>query len=165
MDLLLKPFRGHISGFLTCSFFYGVELVTPHPPPTWRTRSQIYNPRDWVAQLYLQTLGTQFSRFLRRAWATVGLFFNPSHHTGYMSVKDKVNYTLQLCTHHYCFLLIKLSLAQNILIFYFFVSFFVLQSLSRLFAFFFIEISVFPFVDSSNIKQQSYCYEWMWNMV
>jgi hypothetical protein len=36
-----------------------------------------------VAQLYPQALGTHFSRLLRHAWVTVGLFFNPSHHTGF----------------------------------------------------------------------------------
>jgi hypothetical protein len=36
-----------------------------------------------VTQLYPQTLGTHFSRLLRHEWVTVGLFFNPGHHTGY----------------------------------------------------------------------------------
>jgi hypothetical protein len=40
-------------------------------------------PRDRVAQLYPQALGTHFSRLLQHAWVTVGLFFNPSHHKGY----------------------------------------------------------------------------------
>jgi hypothetical protein len=34
-----------------------------------------------VAQLHLQALGTHFSRLLRHAWVTVGLFFNPSFKT------------------------------------------------------------------------------------
>jgi hypothetical protein len=34
-----------------------------------------------VTQLYPQALGTHFSRLLRHAWATVGLFFNTGHHT------------------------------------------------------------------------------------
>jgi hypothetical protein len=42
-------------------------------------------PGDRVAQLYPQTLGTHFSRLLRHAWVTVGLFFNPGHHTGLVS--------------------------------------------------------------------------------
>jgi hypothetical protein len=37
---------------------------------------------DRVAQLYPQALGTHFSCLLRHAWVTVGLFFNPGHHTG-----------------------------------------------------------------------------------
>jgi hypothetical protein len=39
-------------------------------------------PGDKVAQLYPQAPGTHFSRLLRHAWVTVGLFFNPGHHTG-----------------------------------------------------------------------------------
>jgi hypothetical protein len=39
-------------------------------------------PGDRVAQLYPQALGTHFSRILRYAWVTVGLFYNPGHHTG-----------------------------------------------------------------------------------
>jgi phosphoglucomutase len=35
-----------------------------------------------VAQLCPQALGTHVSRLLRHAWVTVGLFFNPGHHTG-----------------------------------------------------------------------------------
>jgi hypothetical protein len=34
-------------------------------------------PGDRVAQLYSQALGTHFSRLLRHAWVTVGLFFPP----------------------------------------------------------------------------------------
>jgi hypothetical protein len=39
-------------------------------------------PGDRVAQLYPQALGTHFSRLLRHAWVTVGLFLNPGHHAG-----------------------------------------------------------------------------------
>jgi hypothetical protein len=39
-------------------------------------------PGDMVAQLYPQALGTHFSRILRHAWVTVGLYFNPGHDTG-----------------------------------------------------------------------------------
>jgi hypothetical protein len=39
-------------------------------------------PRDRVAKLYPQALGTHFSRLLRYAWVTVGLYFNPGHHMG-----------------------------------------------------------------------------------
>jgi hypothetical protein len=39
-------------------------------------------PGDRVAQLHPQALGTHFSRLLRHAWVTLGLFFNPGHHTG-----------------------------------------------------------------------------------
>jgi hypothetical protein len=35
-----------------------------------------------VAQLYPQAPGTHFSRLLRHAWFTVGLFLFPGHHAG-----------------------------------------------------------------------------------
>ena len=35
----------------------------------------MYNPWDWMAQLYSKALGTHFTHLLRHAWATVGLFF------------------------------------------------------------------------------------------
>jgi hypothetical protein len=41
---------------------------------------------DRVTQLYRQALGTHFSRLLGHAWVTVGLFFNPDHHTGKLLV-------------------------------------------------------------------------------
>jgi hypothetical protein len=40
---------------------------------------RIYGPGVRVTQLYPQALGTHFSRLLRHAWVTVGLFFNPGH--------------------------------------------------------------------------------------
>jgi hypothetical protein len=40
-------------------------------------------PGDKVAQLYPQALGTHFSRLLRHGWVTMGLLFNPGHHTGF----------------------------------------------------------------------------------
>jgi hypothetical protein len=42
--------------------------------------SVFMTPRDMVAQLYPQAQGTHYSRLLRYAWVTVGLFFNPCHH-------------------------------------------------------------------------------------
>jgi hypothetical protein len=35
-----------------------------------------------MAQLYPQAPGSHFSRLLRHAWVTVGLFLFPGHHTG-----------------------------------------------------------------------------------
>lgn len=44
--------------------FFTVWGRQPHAqPPTWRTRSLIYNPRDWVAQLYPQALGSHLVAF------------------------------------------------------------------------------------------------------
>jgi hypothetical protein len=69
-------------GFVTITFLHG-WIVSPapnHQPGGPGLR--IYDPGDRVAQLYPQALGTHFSRLLRHAWVTVGLFFNPDHHTG-----------------------------------------------------------------------------------
>jgi hypothetical protein len=44
--------------------------------------SVFMTPGHRMTQLYPQALGTHFSRLLRHAWVTVGLFFNPDHHTG-----------------------------------------------------------------------------------
>jgi hypothetical protein len=68
-------------GFATITFLQG-WIVSPAPnPQPGGPGLRIYNPR--VAQLYPQALGTYFSRLLQHAWVTVGLFFNPGHHTGH----------------------------------------------------------------------------------
>jgi hypothetical protein len=59
-------------GFITITFLQGLEDQA----------SVFMAPRDRVAQLYPQALSTHFSRLLRHARVTVGLFFNPGHHTG-----------------------------------------------------------------------------------
>ena len=41
-------------------FFTGWDYQPHAQPPTWRTRSYIYNPLDWMAQLYPQALGDPF---------------------------------------------------------------------------------------------------------
>jgi hypothetical protein len=49
----------------------------PHPTPNLEDQVSIFiSPGDWVTQLYPQASGTHFSRLLRHAWATVGLFFS-----------------------------------------------------------------------------------------
>ena len=53
--------------FPNMQFFTGWSCQPHAQPPTWRTRSHIYNPWD-LAQLYPQALGTHFSRLLRQAW-------------------------------------------------------------------------------------------------
>jgi hypothetical protein len=69
-------------GFVTITFLRG-WIVSPAPNPQPGGRGlRIYEPGDRVAQLYPQALGTHFSRLLRHEWVTVGLFFNPGHHTG-----------------------------------------------------------------------------------
>jgi hypothetical protein len=64
-------------GFIT-TFLEG-WIVSPAPnPQPGGPGLRIYDSRR---QLYPQALGTHFSRRLRHAWVTVGLFFNPGHHT------------------------------------------------------------------------------------
>jgi hypothetical protein len=45
-----------------------------------------------MAQLYPQAAGTHFSRLLRHAWASLGLFLNPGHHAGEYSVYLTFNF-------------------------------------------------------------------------
>jgi hypothetical protein len=71
-----------LGGFSTISFLQGrVVSSTPKPHPGVPGLC-IYIPRGRVAQLYIRALGTHFSRLLRHAWVTVGLFLLPGHHTG-----------------------------------------------------------------------------------
>jgi hypothetical protein len=68
--------------FLTVTF-YRTGLLVQRPTPNLEDQVSVFmTPGDRVSQLYPQTLGTNFSRLLRHAWATVGLLFNPGHHTG-----------------------------------------------------------------------------------
>jgi hypothetical protein len=49
-------------------------LLVQRPTPNLEDQTSVFmTPRDRVAQLYPQTLGTHFSRLLRHAWVTVGL--------------------------------------------------------------------------------------------
>jgi hypothetical protein len=58
-------------------------IVNPAPNPQLEGQVSVFmTPGDRVVQLYSQALGTHFSRLVRHAWVTVGLFFNPGHHTG-----------------------------------------------------------------------------------
>jgi hypothetical protein len=58
-------------------------LLVQRPTPNLEDQASVFmTPGDRVAQLYPQALGTHFSRLIRHAWVTVGLFFNPSHGTG-----------------------------------------------------------------------------------
>jgi hypothetical protein len=69
-------------GFLTITFLRG-WIVSPAPnPQPGGPGLRIYDPRR---QGGLGALGTHFSRLLRHAWVTVGLFFNPGHHTGFVN--------------------------------------------------------------------------------
>jgi hypothetical protein len=83
---LYSPSRALASpfwGFTTITYFYGAGLLVQRPTPNLEDQISVFmTPGDRVTQLYPQTLGTHFSRLLRYAWVTVGLFFNPKHHTG-----------------------------------------------------------------------------------
>jgi hypothetical protein len=66
--------------FVTMTFLQGWIIS---PAPNLEDQASVFmTPEDRVVQLYPQALGTHFSHLLRHAWVTVGLFFNPGHHTG-----------------------------------------------------------------------------------
>jgi hypothetical protein len=68
-------------GFLIT--FYRAGLLVQRPTPNLEDQASVFmTPGDRVAQLYPQVLGIHFSRLLRHAWVTMGLLFNPCHHTG-----------------------------------------------------------------------------------
>jgi hypothetical protein len=57
-------------------------MSTPRPTPNMEDQASVFvTPGDRVTQLYPQALGTHFSRLLRHAWVTVGLFLSSGHHT------------------------------------------------------------------------------------
>jgi hypothetical protein len=63
--------------------FYRVGLLVPRPTPTLEDQASVFiSPRGRVDQLYPQAPATHFSRLLRHAWFTVGLFLFPGHYTG-----------------------------------------------------------------------------------
>jgi hypothetical protein len=85
--MVLQPNTGPgllpLWGFLTITLFQG-WIVSP--TPNLEDQASVFmTPGDRVAQLYPQGLGTHFSRLLRHAWVTVGLFYNPGHLTGDVS--------------------------------------------------------------------------------
>jgi hypothetical protein len=65
--------------------FYRAVLLVRRPTPILEDQASVFmTPGDRVAQLYPQALGIYFNHLLRHAWVTVGLFFNPGHHTGFI---------------------------------------------------------------------------------
>jgi hypothetical protein len=79
-------------GFRNNNLFYRAGLLVQLPTPNLEDQTSVFmTPGDRVAQLYPQALGTHFSRLLRHAWVTVGLFFNPGHHTGSSCVCVSIN--------------------------------------------------------------------------
>jgi hypothetical protein len=79
-------------GFLTITFLRGWIFSPASNPQPGGPGLRIYDPGDSVAQLYPQALGTHFSRLLQHTWVTVGLFFNPGHHTGLVYTKLSAYY-------------------------------------------------------------------------
>jgi hypothetical protein len=72
-------------------------LVSPAPnPQPGGTGLRIYDPRRHGGPAIPQALDNHFSRLLRHAWVTVGLFFNPGHHTGIL-LDEAVIYEVQTC--------------------------------------------------------------------
>jgi hypothetical protein len=74
-----------LGGFSTI-FFYSVGLLAPSPTPI---------PEDQVSVLFISLKGmvvSHFSRLLRHAWVTVGLFLFPGHHTGRIQVYTGYSY-------------------------------------------------------------------------
>jgi hypothetical protein len=68
------------------------RLSTPRPTPNLEYQASVFmTPGDRVTQLYPQTLGTHFSRLVRHAWVTVGLFLS-----SVVSHTSKINYILIL---------------------------------------------------------------------
>jgi hypothetical protein len=64
-----------LGGFSKIFFFYRVGSLAPRPTPILEDQASVFiYPRGRVA--------THFSRLLRHAWVTVGLFLFPGHHTG-----------------------------------------------------------------------------------
>jgi hypothetical protein len=82
---LYSPSRALASpfwGFLKIPFCRA-GLLVQRPTPNLEDQVSLFmTPGDRMAQLYPQALGAHFSRLLRHAWVTVGLFFNPGHHAG-----------------------------------------------------------------------------------
>jgi hypothetical protein len=69
-------------GFVTIIFLqFWFVSPAPNPQPRW-PGLRIYDPRRLGGPANPQALGIHFSRLLRHEWVTVGLFFNPGHHTG-----------------------------------------------------------------------------------
>jgi hypothetical protein len=76
-----------LGGFSTI-FFYRVGLLAPRPTPIPEDQASVFiSPRGRVA--------THFSRPLRHAWITVGLFLFHGHHTGNFQEVSPTKF----CTH------------------------------------------------------------------
>jgi hypothetical protein len=69
--------------------FYRVGLLAPRPTPIPEDQASVFiSPRGRAA--------THFSRLLRHAWVTVGLFLFPGHHTGNLYIHTYIHFVRQL---------------------------------------------------------------------
>jgi hypothetical protein len=74
LSLLHKILLNFLEASQQFSFLQG-RVVSPKSNPIPEDQASVFiSPRGWVA--------THFSRLLRHAWVTVGLFLFPGHHTG-----------------------------------------------------------------------------------
>jgi hypothetical protein len=77
--------------------FLQVGLLAPRPTPMPEDQASVFvSPRGRVA--------THFSRLLRHAWVTVGLFLLPGHHTGNIIYYYKSNVGHSLFVKHFIIL-------------------------------------------------------------
>jgi hypothetical protein len=87
-------------GFRNNNVFSRAGLLVQRPTPNLEDQVSVFMTHgDRVAQLYPQALGTHFSRLLRHAWVTVGLFFNPGHHTGIIFLQGNWIHIVCICMH------------------------------------------------------------------
>jgi hypothetical protein len=81
---LVSPFWG----FLTITILRD-WVVSPAPnPQPGGPGLRIYDPRRQGGPAIPPGTGYTFSHLLRHTWVTVGLFFNPGHHTGCFPLPD-----------------------------------------------------------------------------
>jgi hypothetical protein len=95
----IRALASSLMGFRNINLFYRAGLLVQRPTPNLEDQASVFMTLgDRVAQLYPQALGTHFSRLLRHEWIAVGLFFNPGHHTGFISSQST-----QITTNIYVF--------------------------------------------------------------
>jgi hypothetical protein len=74
--------RGFFWGFVTITFSQDWIVSPARNPQPGGPHLRIYDSQRQGGPAIPAGTGTHFSHLLRHAWVTVGLFFNPGHHTG-----------------------------------------------------------------------------------
>jgi hypothetical protein len=91
LSLASSTKSGWISwGLLNNFLFYRVGLLASRPTPI---------PVDQASVLFISPrcrVATHFSRLLRHAWVTVGLFLFPGHHTGTLYFSLMLHFKTQI---------------------------------------------------------------------